>query len=176
MARSPRSSAAPETLLLGLGNPILRDDSIGIRLARDIAARLGNVPGLQVVDDCSVGGLNLLDLFCGYERIIVLDACVGAGAPGAWWYGTAAALRETAHLGSVHDVNFATALALGRALGIPLPDDRDIHLFGVTVENATTFDWDLSPALARAYPALCAAIFATVQQLLESAAVAGRIH
>jgi Ni,Fe-hydrogenase maturation factor len=34
-----------------MGNPILRDDAVGVRLAHELAARLGSQPGLHVVEN-----------------------------------------------------------------------------------------------------------------------------
>lgn len=157
------------TLLLGLGNPILGDDGVGPRLAADFAERLGARPGLRVEADCAVGGLELLDLLAGHERVIVLDALQAADPhPGAWHAFDARALRETLHLDNVHDANFATALALGRRLGMPLPADEAIHIFGVEVADACTFSEQLTPALAAAYPVYAEAIFGEIERLLAT--------
>jgi hydrogenase maturation protease len=67
------------TLLLGMGNPILSDDAIGIRLAGRLKERLKDIPGLDMVEDCSVGGFNLLEIIEGYGRLIVLDSIRTAG-------------------------------------------------------------------------------------------------
>ncbi len=65
--------------MLGMGNPILCDDAVGIRLARDLQLRAGQQPDVDYIVDCSVGGLNLLDLVTGYDRLIVFDS-IRAGA------------------------------------------------------------------------------------------------
>ena len=104
------------TLLLGMGNPILSDDAVGVRLARDFRARfqrLESAADLVVIEECSLGGINLLDIIAGYERLIVLDSIqTREGVPGDWRYFTAEALRETMNLSNIHDTNFATALLL----------------------------------------------------------------
>jgi len=54
-----------KTLVLGLGNPILSDDSIGIRVAQAIEQ---DYRGEAVtVMEASQAGLNLLDLVAGYD-------------------------------------------------------------------------------------------------------------
>ena len=99
-----------KTLLLGMGNPILCDDAVGVRLARDIGSTLAGVPNLNVVEECSVGGLNLLDVLKGYERAIVLDSIeTSGGVAGRWHRFGLEALGDSLHLTSIHDVNFATA-------------------------------------------------------------------
>lgn len=128
------------TLLVGMGNPILRDDAVGIRLARAVSARLGAVPGLDVIEECSAGGLNLLDVVQGYDRVVLLDSIRAGGPAGHWCRFGGAALRETMNLRNVHDVNLATALELGRRLGLRVPADEDVHVFAVEVLDNATFD------------------------------------
>lgn len=141
------------TVVLGMGNPILTDDSVGVRLAQDVQTVLSDCPGLEVVPECSVGGLNLLDYLEGFDQAVVLDAIhTRGGKPGDCYYFTAVDLRDTANLSNVHDANFATALTLGRNLGMRLPRDQDIHVFAVEVEDDLTFGTELTPTLQRAYP------------------------
>ncbi|MCL1926715.1 MAG: hydrogenase maturation protease, partial [Syntrophorhabdaceae bacterium] len=103
-----------KTLLAGMGNPILSDDAVGVRLARDIGGRLSDAPGLFIMEECSVGGLNIIEVLEGYDRAIILDSIRTAGSiPGDWHRFTSAALRETMNLSNIHDVNFATAMELG---------------------------------------------------------------
>jgi len=152
MVHSPPDTTTPTVLLLGMGNPILRDDAVGIRLARLLQQRLGDRPGLSVVPECSVGGINLLDVIGGYQRVVVLDSIKTGHEPaGSWYRFTASSLRETMHLSSVHDANFMTALELGRMLGLPLPTDDEIHIFAVEVDDNITFDERMTDALEAAF-------------------------
>jgi len=162
-----RNWLAVKTLLLGMGNRILRDDAVGIRLATDLAGRLGALPDLDVVADCSAGGLNLLPLIAGHDRLIVFDSIrTGKSAPGAWYRFTAAEMPPTLHLASVHDTDFATALALGRQSGMHLPPPEAIHIFAVEILDNQTFDERMTPALEQAYPEYAEAIFGEVRALL----------
>ena len=159
------------TLLLGLGNPILRDDGVGIRLAQDFSGRLrlpdgirqgpdGPLPGVHLLVECSLGGLTLVELMNGFDRVVVLDSIATRdGVPGDWHTFTAEALKQTMNLSNVHDANFATALELGRRMGFHLPSDGDIRVFAVEVEDTLTFDEALSPSLEAAYPTFAGEIF-----------------
>jgi len=156
------------TLLLGMGNPLLRDDAVGVRLASHLAARFGRSPGLDVIEECSVGGLNLIDVVAGYDRLIVIDSIkTRGGRPGGWYRFTAAALQNTMNLSNVHDANFATALELGRRMGTPLPDDGEVHVFAVEVDDNLTFSETMTPALEAAYPELLEEIGSEVGAILE---------
>jgi len=157
-----------KTLLLGMGNPILCDDAVGVRLAAGFKDSLAGTPGLDIIEECSVGGLNLLDLVAGYDRVIVLDAIqTSGGIPGAWYRFTAGALHETLHLTNVHDANFATALELGRRLGLPLPRAQDIHIFAVETREVRTFSERMTPELEKAYPHYASAILGQIELLLH---------
>lgn len=157
------------TLLLGMGNPILTDDAVGIRLARRIGARLGPVPGLTVVEECCTGGLELLDVVEGFDRLIVVDSIkTEGGRPGDWYRFGGAALRETMHLDNVHDANFATAMELGRVMGVRVPDDGDIHVLAVEISDNLTFSDRLSPALQAVLPDLIDELYEETRALLDS--------
>ena len=166
LRRHPRR---PRTIVLGMGNPILSDDAVGIVLASALKPRLENLSGVDVIEECCVGGLNLLDVITGYDRLIALDSIrtIG-GVPGAWYAFDATALRETMHLRNVHDANFATALALGRHMGSHLPQDRDCHVVAVEVDDNMTFSERLTPALETALPGLLANISTHVLMILAA--------
>lgn len=151
-----------------MGNPILRDDAVGVRLARDVGQDLAGTPGLDVVPECSIGGLDLIDVVAGYDRLIVIDAIrTQGGSPGSLYRFTGLELRDTLHLSNVHDANFATALELGRWMGRVLALAEDVHIFAVEVEDAETFGEELSAPVAAAYPRLRAEILAGVKDLVR---------
>ena len=61
-----------KTLVLGIGNPILGDDGVGFHIAQELAKEIKdeNID----VKDTSAGGLNLLELIAGYDKLILIDA------------------------------------------------------------------------------------------------------
>lgn len=140
------------TLVLGMGNPILCDDAVGIRLARDLQLQAGERPEVDYIVDCSVGGLNLLDLITGYDRLVVFDSIRGSGGPpGSWCEMTGESFQETMNLNNVHDANFTTVLELGRLMGAHLPRPGKVHIFAVEIADNTTFSERMTPELEAAY-------------------------
>lgn len=157
-----------KTLLLGMGNAVLCDDAVGIRLANFLGKRLAHVSNLSVLEECSVGGLNILDIVTGYDRLIILDSIKTSGAkPGDWYRFTGESLRETMHLDSVHDTNMATALVLGRKLGLKLPEDKNIHIFAVEVQDNTTFSEQMTEELERDFLQYAEEIYKEVAELIN---------
>jgi len=145
------------TLILGLGNPILGDDAVGVLAARQLAARLQGRPGVEVDEDYH-GGLRLMERLAGYDRAILIDAiCTGVHPPGTL-------LRlgpdemPTQHTASAHDVNLPTALRLAAAMGLGAP--QDIAIFAVEAENVLEFDEQCTPAVAAALPRVVEAVLA----------------
>ncbi|MBS1253752.1 MAG: Hydrogenase 2 maturation protease [Anaerolineales bacterium] len=147
------------TLVLGLGNPILTDDGVGVRVAEAVQAQLP--PGVPVdVREVGVGGLTLMEMMVGYDRVILIDAMNRRnGEPGTIRRMTLEDLRAispTQHSASVHDASLVTALEMGRRMGLHLPED--IVIYAVDVENVTNFSEEPTPAVAAAIPEVTAAV------------------
>lgn len=110
IARPPRKRRRhDQTLIIGLGNPIVRDDSVGLRVAKLLADRFRTKRDVTVATDCW-GGLRLMERMIGFDRAIVIDAATTGGEPGSVRVTRCddAATRRTA---SAHDVDIVTALS-----------------------------------------------------------------
>jgi hydrogenase maturation protease len=149
-----------KTLILGLGNPILGDDAVGVLAARRLKARLAGRPGVDV-DEEYHGGLRLMERLAGYDRAVLIDAlCTGARPPGAWLRLGPGDL-PTQHTASAHDVNLPTALRLAAAMGLKMP--ADIAIFAVEAERVLDFSEECTPAVAAAVPDVVEAVLAEVR-------------
>ena len=135
-----------KTLVVGLGNPILTDDGVGIYVVRAVAAQCQRDD--VTFAEASVGGLRLLDVIVGYERIIMVDAiCTPDGKPGDIHRLHPNDLRASLHSGSTHDLSLPGALALGRGMGMMLPDDEAIVIIAIEVEDVLTFGEECTPVV-----------------------------
>ena len=160
-----------------MGNPILCDDGVGLRLTAAIRGGLAACSDHVTVSDCTVGGLNLLDVIAGFDRLIVLDSIKTAGGkPGSWYYFRGSSLQETMNLSNVHDANFATTLELGRRMGMKLPADDDIHVFAVEVADNLSFGECLTAELEEALPEVADEILAEVCDLIATPTADRRDH
>ena len=148
-----------KTLVLGLGNPILTDDGVGITVVQEVAARCRRDD--VAFAEASVGGLRLLDIIAGCERLVLVDAIqTRDGRPGDIVRLHPNDLRGSLHSGSTHDLSLPGALALGRGAGMVLPDDEDIVIIAVEVEDVLTFGETCTPAVAAAIPRAVEAVLA----------------
>ncbi len=138
------------TLVLGLGNPLLRDDSIGLRVVREAEPWLRALADVDVAEDYH-GGLRLMERLVGYGRAIIVDAICSGAAPGTI-HRLGPHSVPTQHSASSHDVNLPTALALGRQIGAALPEDDAILILGIEAVDVLSFGEDLTPEVAAAIP------------------------
>ena len=138
-----------KTLILGLGNPILSDDGVGICVAEELKDRL-NQPEVTVME-VSVAGLDFLDLLAGYDRAFIIDAIqTREGKAGQIYWLEPEAFDTTRHAVTPHDISFATALELGNRLGLILP--QQIVIFAIEVEDVSSFSEECTPKVMAAIP------------------------
>lgn len=122
------------TLILGVGNPILTDDGVGIKIARKL--KEGNAR-LKVIET-SEAGIALLDLIAGYDKLIIIDSIkTEQGKPGQVYKLGLEDLKPAMDFSSSHGIDIATALKLGQRLGYRMP--KYISLYAVEIRDNTTF-------------------------------------
>lgn len=142
-------SRTPQTLIVGLGNPILGDDGIGWRVAEAVRALETGVE----VDCLALGGLSLMERLVGYERVIIIDSIqTRDGRAGQVYRFTLDDLPDLSagHTTAAHDTSLQTALKMGRAMGAKLPDE--VLIVGIEAERIYDFSEELTPEVAAAIP------------------------
>jgi hydrogenase maturation protease len=133
--------------LLCLGNDVLADDAMGLRVAETLRGRL---PASVDVVSSMEAGLRLLDHLVGVPRVIVVDSVQTGSAPA----GTIFVLRE----GDVayspgpsgHYMGLFEALALGKKLDMPVAED--VLIIAVEAGDCLTLGGEMTPAVERAIP------------------------
>lgn len=138
-------------LIIGLGNPILGDDSVGWRIVERLTAVIID-PWIET--DClAVGGLALMERLVGYREAILVDAIhTGGAAPGSLHHLTPAILPPAAesYTRSIHDSGLQEALHIGHTLHVDLP--QRIEIVAIEIMPALEFSEALTPAIAAAIP------------------------
>jgi hydrogenase maturation protease len=135
------------TVIIGVGNPVLTDDGVGLRIARELRQRLHGRDDVAVLERCA-GGLRLMEAMTGYGRAIVIDAIESGAAAGSIHEFDAAALPVTRNLHSSHDGSLAAALEFGRAAGLGVPEE--IRVWAVEAGDVETFGESLTAPVERA--------------------------
>jgi hydrogenase maturation protease len=133
-------------VILGVGNPVLTDDAVGLHVAGRAREILGERPDV-VVRESERGGLDLVELLEGFDVAVLVDALLAPGRPaGSILRLDVDGAGATTHLHGAHGVDLPTAVALGRRLGVAMP--ARVWIVGVVVEDALTLGEALTPAVA----------------------------
>jgi hydrogenase maturation protease len=153
-----------KTLILGLGNPILTDDGVGVLVAEEVRSRLPEDTPIDITE-VSVGGLTLMETMIGYDRVILIDAFqrLHDNCPGKVHRMSLEDLRSispTQHSASPHDASLVTALDTGQRMGLPLP--QDITIFAIEVENVMDFSDQPTQLIAAVIPQVTEAVLAEI--------------
>ena len=118
MGRPDSSEGAKHVLILGLGNPLLGDEGVGVRVVEELKG-LELPDGVAVVEG-GTAGLGLVGLMEGYQRVIIVDAVNMGHPPGRVVRFTPADVQfkvAEAPL-SLHHIGLGEVLALAKALGV----------------------------------------------------------
>jgi len=130
-------------LILGLGNPILGDDGVGIAIAREIKSHWPDDRSIDVLE-ASLAGRFLLDVICGYRIVVIADAIITSE------HAPAGSIHRLSpdDLGTVvnpyasHALDVRTTIELGKRLGYEMPET--IRIYAVEIKENTTFREGLS--------------------------------
>ena len=150
------------SIVIGMGNPVLTDDSVGIQAARALA-RQRPQPKETVIRELCVGGLRLMEALEGFEHAILIDAIVTAGGqPGAVYRLAPSDLSKTRHTCSTHDSSFVDALEFGKSSGLSLP--REIGIWAVEAGDVSTFSEELTEPVRNAVPGVVEAVVRRLEE------------
>jgi hydrogenase maturation protease len=138
------------TLILGMGNLLLCDEGVGVHVARALAQR-DLPPNVAVVE----GGTAFLDVLPDIEkadRILLVDAMEGGGAPGSVYRVPFDQCRHPEMLASLHGFDLSRVLFMAGSNRAP-----EVTVFGV---EPARIEWgtDLSPVIRKVLPAVERAI------------------
>ena len=116
-------------LVVGLGSPIMSDDAIGLIVAQRIEdMHLEKVETRQE----AVGGLDIIPVLWGYRHAIIVDAIkTEQYEPGTIMIFDPEDFEPTITNASAHDINLATAMAIGRDME---PEQMPVSVRFVAIE------------------------------------------
>lgn len=150
-------------LIYGIGNEVLTDDGIGPKIVQRLK---DNISEKNIDFNAAfVGGLELLDNIEGYDTVIFIDAIrTRDGIPGTVYQLTPENFNTTLHLSSVHDISFLTSIALGRKLGLKMPEF--IHIIAVEIVEDKIFNNDFSPQIQERFEEIYVEIKIITERIL----------
>jgi len=135
-----------KTLILGVGNLLLKDEGVGIHAIR--ALENENLPPDVYLMDGGTGGLHLISWLQDYDRIIMIDATLDDNPPGTIRLIQPRYASDFPPLMSAHEIGLRDMIEAMSITG-KLPE---IRLIVVSAANINEVGIDLSPEIQAVLP------------------------
>lgn len=132
-------------VVLGVGNILLRDEGVGVRVVEELQRRYSFPENIRLVDG-GTQGLWLMSTIQEADRLIVVDAILGRGEPGTLYRLERDDLPKGLRAKqSAHDSDLVEALNLCTLLE---SDPKSVVVVGVEPENIQPFGLEMTDAVA----------------------------
>lgn len=133
--------------VLGLGNPVVGDDRVGLAVAHEVSRLLDEspVPGVTVLESMR-GGFELLDLLSGYDRAVIVDCMVSPDpCPGRVHRLSLDHVEGSVRLLNAHELGIHDVFRFARELNMPMP--RDVEIIGIEGQEMGMLTEQMSPVV-----------------------------
>ncbi len=132
-------------IVVGIGNPLLKDDRAGIEVVEALKARNPKL-NTAILYSCSVDVLNII---MGYDEAVIVDACQMGVPPGTVMEMTPETFFDSCRGANAQGVTLGTMLKTGRSV---YPDRMPgkIRIILVEAEDMSTFSTKCSPVVNHA--------------------------
>jgi hydrogenase maturation protease len=152
---------SPQVTILGVGNILLSDEGVGVRVVEYLDQRYDFGWNVQVVDG-GVLGIRLMGVIGNTDFLIVVDAVADRGAPGTLYrLADDQVPRRVLAKQSMHQLDLPEVLALCAAID----KNPQVVVVGVEPQDITTMGVELTPAIAAKVPELAAMVLAELDAL-----------
>lgn len=138
------------TLVLGLGNILLGDEGVGVRVARALATE--DLPADVDVLEVGTAILDALPAIETADRLIVVDAVKADGSPGSVYRIPFDEMLRPAVIASLHGFDLSRVLALSGREQVP-----EVVVIGVE-PHSISWSLDLSEPVNDALPTVLRAV------------------
>lgn len=136
------------TLILGLGNILLGDEGVGVRVVEELGRRISFPPHIKLVDG-GTGGYRLLPVISKARHLLIVDAVITGKEPGTIYRFKYGEIPENiVHKMFPHEVNILEVLRTAEIQG-SLPDTI---IIGIEPENISSYTMELTEELKNKIP------------------------
>jgi hydrogenase maturation protease len=148
-----------QIVVLGLGNILLRDEGVGVRVIEELQRRYDFFPPVKMLDG-GTAGFGLVTEIEGCNKLLVVDAVKAGNEPGTVYKFKSGDITVTIpQTLSVHDLGFFEALEQWKMLGI----NPEVIFFGIEPEDMNSWGFDLTPSIQNKIPKLVALVIDQLQ-------------
>ena len=152
------------TVVLGLGNPVLSDDGVGLAVVAALQRLLAETPvrGVDVLGTTRAG-FELIDILRGYARGVLVDCIVLPDPhPGRVRRLTVDGVSGCARLVNAHEMSVGTAFRLAEQMGIPMPGE--VEIIAIEAGDTSTISERLTPPVQAVVEPLAREIYEHLKQ------------
>lgn len=139
--------AAKNILVLGLGNILLGDEGVGVRVIEQLLSR--SLPDEIEVIDGGTAGYELINFFEGKEKVIIVDAVKTDDTPGSVYKMDLSVVQEdeTVQL-SLHQIGLKNVFKMASMMDL----NPEVTLIGIVPKNYQDYNIGLSKEVEKAIP------------------------
>lgn len=139
--------ASKNILILGLGNILLGDEGVGVRVVEQLLSR--PLPEDIEVIDGGTAGYELINFFEGKEKIIIVDAVKTDDTPGSVYKMDLSVVQEdeTVQL-SLHQIGLKNVFKMASMMDL----NPEVTLVGIVPKDYQDYNIGLSDEVEKAIP------------------------
>ena len=156
---STRTPTSGRTVVLGLGNPVLSDDGVGLAVVAALRRllRADPIPGVDVLASTRAG-FELIDLLRDYGRAVLVDCLtLPEPQPGRVRRLGLDDFAGSSRLVNVHELSVGLAFQLAERMGIRMP--TQVEILAVEAADTLTIAESLTPTVQAAVDPLAHEIY-----------------
>jgi len=154
-------TARKRITILGVGNLLLKDEGVGIRVVEHLTHNYEFPENVRVVDG-GVLGLGLLGVLCETDHLIVVDAVRNNGSPGTLYRLEGEEVPKRLYAkNSLHQVDLLETLCVCPVLG----HEPETVILGVEPADISSVSLDLTPCVRDAIEPLAREVFRELERL-----------
>ena len=138
-----KSISRPSILILGVGNILLSDEGVGVRIVE--AMEGWELPDNVELFDGGTASVDLLDSLANRDKVIIIDAVKGGNEPGTLYRFTPNDVTiQRQNFTSLHQVGLLETLTMARYLGCA---PQEVVIYGIEPKKVS-WGLELSPEVA----------------------------
>jgi len=146
-------------LILGLGNILLGDEGVGVRVAEQLLTH--PLPDEIEVIDGGTAGYELINFFEGKEKVIIVDAVKTNDTPGSVYKLDLALVQEdeTVQL-SLHQIGLKNVFKMASLMDL----NPEVTLVGIVPKDYQDYNIGLSEEVEKAIPLAIETVIKEIEQ------------
>ena len=151
--------ASKNILILGLGNILLGDEGVGVRVIEQLLTH--PLPDQIEVIDGGTAGYELINFFEGKEKVIIVDAVKTNDTPGSVYKMDLSAVQEddTVQL-SLHQIGLKNVFKMASLMDL----NPEVTLVGIVPKDYQDYNIGLSDEVEKAIPLAIETVLKEIEQ------------